>query len=50
MKSNRIETEVRRDRGWPKGVKLSRDRGLMNVKLDVKLEGNLRILERLLEG
>ena len=29
---------------------LSRGRGLMNVKLDVELEGNSRIFEKLLEG
>ena len=41
-KLNRIETEVRRGRGWLDELSLSRSRGLMNVKLDVELEDNLR--------
>ena len=41
-KLNRIETEVRRGRGWLNELGLSRSRGLMNVKLDVELEDNLK--------
>ena len=41
-KLNGIETEVRRGRGWLDELSLSRSRGLMNVKLDVELEDNLK--------
>jgi hypothetical protein len=42
----RIETEVRRGRGWLNELSLSRSQGLMNVKLDVKLfEDNLKAIE-----
>ena len=37
LKSNRIETEVRRGRGRLNELSLSGSRGLMNVKLDVEL-------------
>ena len=39
---NRIETEVRRGRGWIDELSLSISQGLMNVKLDVELQDNLR--------
>ena len=40
-KLSRIETEVRRGRGWLNELSLSGSRGLMNIKLDVELEDNL---------
>ena len=36
--------EVRRGRGCLNDLSLSRSRGLMNVKLDVKLEDNLKAI------
>ena len=42
LKLNRIKMEVRRGRGWLDELSLSRSRGLMNVKLDVELENNLK--------
>ena len=44
LKSNRIEMEARRDRGWLNELSLSRSQGLMNVKLDVELEDNLKAI------
>ena len=41
-KLNRIEMEARRGRGWLNELSLSRSQGLMNVKLDVELEDNLK--------
>ena len=43
LKSDRIETEVRRGRGWSNKLSHKGSQGLMNVKLNVELEGNLRI-------
>ena len=41
-KSNRIEMKVRRGRGCLNELSLSRSRGLMNIKVDVELEDNLK--------
>ena len=41
---NRIESEVRRGRECLNELSLSRSRGLMNVKLDVELEDNLKAI------
>ena len=43
-KSNRIETEARRGQGWLNELSLLRSRGLMNIKLDVELEDNLKVI------